>query len=74
MTKVVILNHSIISDSIASIHREGCGAIEREQLKHSSSLYGPFDSVEAALEDYLDPEMVEMGYAEQDVKIHSCTR
>lgn len=73
---VVVLNHSITSASsgIASIHREGCKDIEREQRKHGSSIYGPFDSVDLALANYIDSEMEEMGYSDSDVKVHPCCR
>jgi len=71
---VVVLNHSIISTHIASVHREGCQDIERESRKHSSSVYGPYDNVEAALADYIDEEMEEMGYDRQDVKVHNCAK
>ena len=46
---VVVLNHSLIKDSIASIHRHDCKDIEREQRKHGSVIYGPFDSVDLVL-------------------------
>jgi hypothetical protein len=72
--QVVVLNHSIIRDSIASVHKQGCGAIEREALSHGSSVYGPYESVEAALADYIDSEMEEMGYDRRDVKVHACCK
>lgn len=71
---VVVLNHSVIRDHIASIHREGCSAIEREKLNHGSSIYGPFDTVEIALADYLDEDMLDLGYSERDVRVHACAR
>lgn len=73
---VVVLNHSITSASsgIASIHREGCKDIEREQRKHGSSIYGPYDSVDLALAAYIDSEMEELGYSDSDVKVHPCCR
>ncbi len=73
---VVVLNHSITSASsgIASIHRHDCKDIEREQRKHGSSIYGPYDSVDLALRDYIDSEMEEMGYSDEDVKVHPCCR
>lgn len=71
---VVLLNHAIVRDSIASVHREGCRDIERDSGAHGSQIYGPFPSVDSALADYLDAEMVEMGYGRQDVKVHACAR
>jgi hypothetical protein len=73
---VVVLNHSITSASsgIASIHRHDCKDIEREQRKHGSAIYGPYDSVDLALKDYIDSEMEEMGYSDDDVKVHPCCR
>jgi len=37
-------------------------------------VYGPYDNVEAALADYIDEEMEEMGYDRQDVKVHNCAK
>lgn len=71
---VVVLNHSITKDSIASIHRHDCKDIEREQRKHGSAIYGPYDSVDLALKAYIDGEMEELGYTDDDVKVHPCTR
>lgn len=71
---VVVLNHSLIKDSIASIHRHDCKDIEREQRKHGSVIYGPFDSVDLALKNFIDGEMEELGYTDDDVKVHPCTR
>jgi len=71
---VVVLNHAIVRNHIASIHRQGCRDIEREQREHSSNIYGPFDNVEDAIADYLDDELVEMGYDRADLKIHNCAK
>jgi hypothetical protein len=70
--KVVVLNHSIVRDHIAHVHREGCKDIERDSRTHGSSVYGPYDSVEAALADYLDEEMEDLGYSEIDVRVFPC--
>jgi len=72
--QIVVLNHSIIRGHIASLHREGCRDIQRDRDQHGSYIHGPYDGVEAALTDYLDAEMVEMGYDRRDVKIHNCCK
>ena len=71
---VVLLNHQIIEDCIASVHREGCKSIERDRRQHASEIYGPYRSVEDALVEYLDPPMVELGYGLHDIKIHTCAK
>ena len=70
---VVLLNHGVIRDHIASVHREGCRDIRRDQLKHGSQLHR-FDSLEDALSDFIDSEMEEQGWSRADVKVHNCTR
>lgn len=71
---VVVLNHGIVRDTIASVHKQGCSAIEREQLTHASMIYGPYETVEDALTAYIDSEMEEMGWSRRDVKIHACCK
>ncbi|HSV08570.1 MAG TPA: hypothetical protein VLI07_18785 [Candidatus Binatus sp.] len=72
--QVVILNHSISREHIAHIHRDGCRDIERDAREHGSQIYGPFESVEAALADYVDGEMAEMGYGPEDVRVFPCCK
>lgn len=75
MTKVVVLNYSISREHIASVHKVGCKDIERDMNHHGvHSPYGPFDSVEDALADYIDGEMSEMGYGVEDVKVYPCCK
>ena len=74
MSAVVVLNHSIISTHIAHVHREGCKDIERDARSHGSSVYGPFETVADALADYLDEEMIELGYSSQDVRVFPCCK
>jgi len=69
-----LLNHAVISTHIASVHRTGCKDIQREKLAHSSQTYGPYETVDAALAEYIDAEMVEMGYDRADVKVFGCCK
>lgn len=71
---VVVLNHQISRGHIGSIHRVGCKDIEREANAHGSIIHGPYDSVDLALAQYIDSEMEEMGYSDEDVKVHPCCR
>ncbi len=71
---VVVLNHSIVRDHVAHVHRQGCKDIERDARAHASSIYGPFDTVEEALADYIDGEMVELGYGPEDVRVFPCCK
>ena len=68
----VTLNHSISRDHIAHVHRHGCKDIERDARHHGSSIYGPYETVQAALDAYLDDEMIEMGYSRDDVRVFPC--
>jgi hypothetical protein len=70
---VILLNHQIMRDHIASIHRKGCRDIERDAMHHAAHPY-EYPSVEAALADFIDAEMTEMGWTVEDVKVYSCTR
>lgn len=72
-THVTLLNHSISRDHIASIHRAGCKDIPRDRRDHGSSVTD-YPTLADALADYIDGEMVEMGYSVEDVKIHACCR
>lgn len=72
--QVVVLNYAISSDYIASVHKVGCKDIERDQAEHAALLYGPFDTLDEALADYVDGEMAEMGYGVEDVKVYGCCK
>lgn len=69
-----VLNYSISREHIASVHRTGCKDIDRDAREHGALPYTGFASVEAALADYIDGEMAEMGYSADDVKVYSCCR
>ena len=56
------------------MHRADCKSIERDRRHHASEAYGPYRSVEDALAEYLDMNMVELGHGLHDIKIHSCTK
>lgn len=68
-----ILNHSLIRDEIASVHRTGCRDIRRESREHGSSLHvvEATDGEDAA-DLWIDDEMVDLGYTVRDVKVHPC--
>lgn len=70
---VVLLNHSVVKNHVASVHRAGCKDIERDAGAHASVVY-EYASVAEALADYVDEEMEEMGYSVQDVKVHGCAK
>jgi len=71
--RVVLLNHSSMTDEIASIHRIGCRDIKRDTARHGSYAM-EYATVEEALADYIDEEMEEMGWGRDDVKVHACAR
>jgi len=72
MPKVVVINYQLMRDEIASVHKEGCRDIPRNIQDNWGVQYGPFDSVEEALSDYIDSEMEEMGWTREDVKVFPC--
>ncbi len=71
--KVTLLNYAISRDHIASLHKAGCKDIDRDARTHAAELYD-YDSKDAALADYVDGEMAEMGYSVGDVKIYPCCK
>jgi hypothetical protein len=71
---VVVLNHSIVRTHIAHVHRAGCKDIERDVRAHASSVYGPYETIEEALDEYIDAEMEELGYSRSDVRIFPCCK
>lgn len=74
MTRVVVLNHQLVREHIASVHKEGCRDIERDKRNHWSVEMGPYDSLKEALDNYIDAEMQEMGWSLSDVKIYPCAK
>jgi hypothetical protein len=70
---VSLLNYAISRDHIASVHRTGCKDIERDANEHGA-LVQEFETVEAALADYVDGEMAEMGYSAADVHVYPCAK
>ncbi len=72
MTGVVLLNHAVVSDAIASVHRADCWDLPRDQAAHASELYGPFANAPDAIDDYLDAETLDLGYSAADVRVHIC--
>lgn len=71
---VIVLNHGVSREHIASVHAVGCAAIEKDKRDHASVEYGPYASLIEALDSYLDDEMIDMGYGVGDVKVHGCAR
>lgn len=74
MTQVIVLNYGVSKDYIASVHKDGCGAIQKDAEDHAAVQYGPYDTVADALSDYIDSEMEDMGYSAADVKVHGCCK
>ncbi len=69
----VLINYEVSRDEVASIHRQGCRDIDRDANNHGGHVSDPFPSVAAALADYIDDEMREMGYDESCVRVLPCT-
>ena len=61
----------------AAIHRTGCKDLEREardeRVEPGYGHLGPFSTVVAALNDYLDGDLEELGYDESIVHLPACT-
>jgi hypothetical protein len=72
--KFAILAHSLVGNEIGSIHRYGCRDIKREAFAHGSVVRSFEGDLDGALGDYIDAEMIEMGYERDDVKIHNCAK
>ena len=70
---VVLLNHQIIEGYIAACTGRTASP-SSDRRHHASEAYGPYRSVEDALAEYLDMNMVELGHGLHDIKIHSCTK
>lgn len=75
MQAFTILNHSLVRDEIASVHRPDCKGIERERLDHGSSVHHIIaETGDDAADVWIDEELQEMGYTVDDMKVHSCTK
>lgn len=75
MTKFAILNFSISHDHVGSIHAAGCKDIKRDRFEHAAIVYEvECETWQEARAHYIDDEMVELGYGNDDVRIHNCAR
>ncbi len=68
-----LINYEVCDASIASIHIKGCLDISRDAMRHGGHL-SSYGSVEEALLDYIDQEMIDMGYGRWDVHVLPCAR
>ena len=69
----ILINYEVCDNSIASIHRKGCLDITRDSIRHGGHL-SSYDTLEAALNDYINQEMIDMGYGRWDVHVLPCAR
>lgn len=76
MSNVTLINYPLSDMHIASVHKAGCRDIQKDAAKHGCALRDVrhFAGVDAALGDWVDGEMQELGYTPDDVKIFSCAR
>jgi hypothetical protein len=75
--KFTIVNRSIIKEHAFSIHRAGCRDVTRDKHESSGELYPVppgIDTVEDAMNWWLDRELVDLGYSEVDFEIYPCTQ
>ena len=69
---VIVINHQRVKREYWSIHKVGCKDIKRTVQETWGVSGGKFASVTAAMAEYLDEELSEMGYTEDDFKIYAC--
>lgn len=59
-------------DAIASVHRTGCRDIRREAQEMAGIIHDGHETAQAAVDFWIDDEMLEMGWTADDVKVHNC--
>ena len=69
-----IINYGVVQDYIGSIHRADCQAWGRDAKNHCGDVEHFSGTLEEALAHYLDAEVRELGYSEDDVHVHNCCR
>lgn len=72
MQTFTIVNFSVYHDHCASIHKAGCQYIQRDVKDHDGHTWDVEGTLEDALNDYIDEELIEMGFTTDDVKVHNC--
>lgn len=71
-TKFATVMRSSYRDASMAIHAAGCSDLHRERTDHGGVVTIVEGTVEEALENLLDAELVEMGYTAHDVKVYPC--
>lgn len=62
-------------DGLWHVHKEGCQDVTRtlrNDVVNGADIYHTDKDVNAVVKKVLDPEIREMGYTEEDVKVHPC--
>ena len=69
--KFVMLSHQKVRTEYWSLHRAGCSDIKKDQQEHFSTIT-PVEgnSWKEIVKEWIDEEIREMGYTEQDVKVY----
>ena len=74
MKALTIVTFEQYGDHCASIHKAGCRAIKDDLRTHGGFTNAFTGTVQDALDGYIDDEFKEMGFTEQDVKVHACCK
>lgn len=62
-------------DEQFAVHATGCADLHKERSKYGAQVTeGEFHTVQAAVDEILDPETRELGWAPRDVKVFPCCR
>lgn len=74
-TKFAVLQHSISKEHIGSVHKAGCRDIKREAQRQGSHIHEvEVADWQEAVAWWIDPEMEEMGWRGEDMKVHACAK
>lgn len=72
MQTFTIVNFAVYSDHCASIHKAGCSYIDKDIKAHDGHTWDVAGTLEDALNNYMDDELIEMGFSTDAVKVHNC--
>lgn len=75
MRQYTAVSRSVSRDAVFALHKAGCADLVRRERREYGGTFTRIaaPNVEAALDEYIDEELREMGYSTADVKVFDCT-
>jgi len=72
--KFTVIGPNGIDDAAFHLHAAGCADVSKRKYGRSEKYDIDATDVDAALKYWIDPELIEMGYTNDDVRVFACVK